>query len=116
LISPAILACAVTVAVECPIVAALYPGQRLRMAAVCALATAATNLAMNLLLRRWFGAGLDHLLLGEASALLLEALVYALVRRPRDWGRALVASALANGASFSAGFVLWPLVRLVQTL
>jgi hypothetical protein len=116
LIPASVLACAVTVAVECPIVAAVYPGQRLRMAGVCALATAATNLAMNLLLRRWLGPGLVHLLVGELSALLLEALVYAVVRRPRDWGRALVASALANGASFSAGFVLWPVVRLVHAL
>ncbi len=114
MIPPWALACAVTVAVECPIVAAVYPGRRLKMAFVCAVATAATNLAMNLLFRRWLGAGLDHLLVGELSALLLEALAYVLVCRPRDLGRALVASALANGASFSAGFFVWPLVRLLM--
>ena len=83
------------------------------MAGACAVATAATSLFMNLVLRRWLGAGLTHLLVGELAALLLEALVYALVARPRDPGRALVASALANGASFTAGFWLWPVVRLI---
>ena len=112
MIPPYAIACAVTVAIECPIVAAVFPGQRLRMAAVCAVATAATNLFMNLLLRRWLGAGLTHLLVGELSALVLEALAYVIFCRPREVGRALVASALANGASFSAGFLVWPMVRL----
>lgn len=97
---------AVTVAVESPIVAAVYPGQRRKMAGVCAVTTSVTNLAMNLLLPRWLGIGVAYLLVGELSALLLEALVYAAVRRPRDVGRALVASALANAASFSSGLVL----------
>jgi hypothetical protein len=36
----------------------------------------------------------------------LEAAAYAIVARPRDAGRALAASAVANGASFGVGLVL----------
>jgi hypothetical protein len=45
------------------------------------------------------------LLIGELGALLIEAGVYALVSRPRDPGRALIASAVANTLSYLAGFV-----------
>lgn len=106
MIPPFAFAWAVTVAVESPLVAAVYAGERLKMASVCAVATSITNLCMNLLLPRWLGTGALFLLVGEIGALALEALVYARVRRPRDVGRALVASALANGASFSIGLVL----------
>ena len=106
MIPPFVFAWAVTVAVEVPCVAALYPGQRRRMAIACALATSVTNVAMNVALPRWLGVGLTFLLVGEIGALILEALVYARARRPRDWGRALAASALANGASFSVGLLL----------
>jgi hypothetical protein len=106
MIPPFAFAWAVTVLTEAPCVAAVYPGERWKMAGVCALATSATNLAMNLLLPRWLGVGLTFLLVGELGALVIEALVYAIVRRPRDVGRALVASALANGASFALGLVL----------
>ena len=46
----------------------------------------------------------DWLVAGEVFATLAEALVDVIVARPRDVGRALVASALANSASFGAGF------------
>jgi len=36
----------------------------------------------------------------------LEALAYLLLSRPRDPGRALIASALANSASFAVGLAL----------
>lgn len=98
----------VTLAVEVPCVAALYPGQRGRMALAAALATSATNLPMNLLLPRWLGAGQAFLLTGELLALVLEAGVYLLAARPRDLPRAAAASALANGLSFGAGLLLWP--------
>jgi hypothetical protein len=97
-----------TLAAEVPLVALVYPGQRTRMAAACALGTTVTNLAMNLALPRWLGAGAAFLVVGEAGALLLEAALYARVGRPRDLARALVASALANGASFAAGLMLFP--------
>jgi hypothetical protein len=97
-----------TVAVEVPSVAAAYPGQRIRMAVACALGTSATNLAMNGLLPRLLGSGAAFLVAGELGSLLAEALLYALVSRPRDPARALAASALANAASFAAGLVLLP--------
>lgn len=106
MIPPFAFAWMVTVAVESPCVAAVYPGERWKMAGVCAVATSVTNVAMNVLLPRWLGVGLAFLLVGEIGALVIEALVYALVRRPRDVGRALVASAVANAASFSVGLVL----------
>lgn len=96
----------VTVVVEPPCVACFYPGHRLRMAALCALTTSLTNLVMNLVLPRWLGIGTAFLLMGELGALLVEGLVYALARAPRDWERALAASALANAASYASGLVL----------
>lgn len=106
MIPPFVFAWAVTVAVESPCVAAVYPGERWKMAGVCAVATSVTNLSMNLLLPRWLGVGATFLLVGEIGALLVEALAYALIRKPRDPGRALVASAIANAASFTLGLVL----------
>jgi hypothetical protein len=97
----------ITLAVEVPCVAALYPGQRARLAVVAALATSATNLPMNLLLPRWLGTGSAFLVTGELAALVLEAATYFFVARPRDLARAATASALANGLSFTAGLVLF---------
>lgn len=106
MIPPFILAWAITVAVESPCVAAFYPGRRASMAGVCAVVTSVTNLAMNVLLPRWLGTGTTFLLVGEIGALLIEAAAYAVVAKPRDVGRALAASAVANGASFGVGLVL----------
>jgi len=96
-------ALALTLAVEVPIVAALFPDRRARLALVSAVATSATHLFMHLALprlvppERW-------LLTGEAVALVAEAAAYALAGR--DVARALVASGLANAASFAAGWLL----------
>ncbi len=87
--------------------AALYRGQRRRIALVAALANSATNLPMNLLLPWWLGAGNAFILTGELLALALEAGLYFAVARPRDLARAVTASALANGLSFGAGLLLW---------
>lgn len=106
MIPPALFAWLVTVIVEPPCVASFYPGNRLRMAVLCAVATSVTNLVMNLALPRWLGIGTAFLLVGELGALIIEASVYALARAPRDWGRALAASALANAASYASGLVL----------
>jgi len=106
--SAAVAAWLLTVAIEAPLVALVFPGQRWRMAAACAVGTTATNLAMNLVLPRWLGTGTEFLVAGELGALVLEAALYALVSRPRDPARALVAAALANGASFAAGLVVFP--------
>jgi len=95
------VALAVTLILEVPLVAALYPGQRKKLASF--LANCATNLTLNLLLWRLPLLAGRHIVPGEALALLVEAAVYGMAGRPRDWPRALLASALANAASFFAG-------------
>jgi hypothetical protein len=97
---------ALTVAVETPIVALVFRRQWRRMALACALATSATNLAMNLWLSRAGAGYLRALVAWELVALLAEAAVYALASRPRDVARALVASGLANAASFEVAAML----------
>jgi len=99
-------ALALTLAVEVPIVALVFKGQRVRMALVCAATTAATNVAMNTLLRASIPGASLAIAVGEISALAIEATVYALASRPRDVPRALVASALANAASYAVGLAL----------
>ena len=47
------------------------------------------------------------LLLGELIALAAEAAVYAVVARPRELGRSLIASALANSLSYAAGLAIF---------
>lgn len=106
MISPALFAWAVTVGIETPCVASVYPGRRWRMALACAVATSVTNLAMNLLLPSVLGSGPTFVLVGELGALVLEAAAYWAIDRAHDPGRALAASALANGMSFAAGLVL----------
>ena len=44
--------------------------------------------------------------MGEAGALVAEAAVYALVSRQHDVPRALIASAIANAASFAVSLLL----------
>ena len=100
-------ALAVTLAVEVPIVALLYPGERARMAGACALATTVTNLVMNAWLSRASGSYDISLLGGEIGASLVEAVVYATVSRRHGVGNALVASGLANAASFAAGLIVY---------
>jgi len=103
-LSPYALALTTTLAVEVPVVAALFPGRRLRLALACAAATTATHLLMHLGFPRLLPSGVSPLLVGEAFATLAEAAVYALASR--DLGRSLVASALANSASFAAGWLV----------
>lgn len=100
------LALALTLGVEVPIVAALYPGQRARLAVIAAFASTATHLTLHFALPRLVPAA-QVMLLGEALALLGEALAYGVLSRPRDLGRALVASALANAASFGLGILVF---------
>lgn len=102
-----LVALGITLAVEIPVVAALYRGQRGRMAITCALATSATHLFMHFGLPRLLSPGGSVVLVGEIIALLVEAAVYAAVARPREPGRALIASALANSLSYAAGLVIF---------
>jgi hypothetical protein len=96
----------VTLAVEVPCVALFYPGQRLRMAVVATGVNTISNLTMNLALPRLLGTGTLFLLVGEAGALLLESAAYAATAKPRQIGRGLVVSAVANALSFTSGLVL----------
>lgn len=98
-------ALAITLALEVPVVAALYPGQRRRMALAAALATSATHLFMHFGLPRLLPSAGAVLLVGEIFATLAEAGVYAAASRPRSLGRGLVASALANSLSYAAGLL-----------
>lgn len=101
-----------TLLLEVPLVALLYPGLRRRMALTCALATAATFLLMTLALPLVLGGYSAVVITGEVLALLLEAAAYALASRGRlppgpGWiGRALIASSLANALSFSTGLLI----------
>jgi hypothetical protein len=51
-LSPVVVALAVTLLLEVPVVAIAYPGQRARMAAVALVANTATNLTLNVALPR----------------------------------------------------------------
>ncbi len=99
-----LVALGVTLAVEVPIVAAFFPGRRRRMALVCAIATTATHLVLHFVLPRFLPPG-TALLAGEALATVAEAAAYAIVSR--DLGRSLVASAVANAASYALGLILF---------
>lgn len=102
----ALRALLVTLVIEVPIAAALFPRQRARIALVSLVANAATNLALNVGLP-WLGVyGTPRILAGETAALVLEAIAYAAVSRPHDVGRAIFASALGNGLSFTVGSML----------
>ncbi len=96
-------ALALTVAVEAPLVAAVYRGQRMRLAVVAAFATTASHLFMFRVLPGLVPHG-AWLVTGEAIATAAEAAAYALASR--DLPRALIASGLANAASFVAGGLL----------
>jgi hypothetical protein len=108
---PTGLALTVTLAIEVPLVALLFPGQRVRMALAALVANTVTNLTLNILLPRIPLVAPHALLVGELLALLGEAAVYAAVSRPRRVARALVASGLGNGLSFGLGGVLTAAIR-----
>jgi len=97
----------VTLAVEMPIVALAYPRERARMALACALATSATNLAMNSWLLHEVSSYETYLLAGELGASALEALVYVVASARHDVARALIVSGLANAVSFIAGLLVF---------
>ena len=112
-VPPWLVALLVTLASEVPLVAALFPGQRVKMAAVAVAANVATNLLLNLVLLRRDLLGGPHLMVGEVFAVMAEAAAYSLASRPRNIARSVLASSLANALSFSLGLVpaLQPLLR-----
>lgn len=99
-----LLALGLTIAVEVPVVAAFFPGRRLRLALTCAVTTTVTHLLLHFGFPAVLPRAVSALWFGEAFATLAEAAAYwAAARQP---GRALVASAVANGLSFVAGLLL----------
>ena len=102
-----LLAYAVTIIFEVPIVMAIFWEERWKMGLVCFLATSTTHMVMHFLLP-FATPSLDvWLISGEMLALLFEAAVYALFSKPRSVSKALIASSLANTASFSIGLLLF---------
>lgn len=102
----ALRALIVTLVIEVPIAAALFPKQRLRIAGVALVANTATNLFLNVGLPLLGARGATRILAGEITALVVEAFAYALLSRPREPARAVVASALGNLLSFTLGPML----------
>jgi hypothetical protein len=96
-----LIALAVTLMIEVPLVSALYRGERARLACAAVVANVATNLALNLVL-----APRGHLVLGEVLAVVVEAATYAVASRRGDLPRAVAVSAAANLASFTLGPLL----------
>jgi hypothetical protein len=96
-----------TLAVEVPVVALVYARERARMAVTCAIATSLTNFAMNAWLYAAVSSYDAYLIAGELGATMIEALVYVAVSRDHGAGRALLASGVANMASFAAGLVVF---------
>lgn len=98
----------ITLAIEVPVVVALFPGQRVRMGAVAAVVNTASNLFLNLVLARMRSLAGHHVLPGELLAVVGEAAAYAAFSRPHDLPRALLASSLGNALSFAAGLTALP--------
>jgi hypothetical protein len=101
--APWLSACLATLVCEVPVVVLLYPGQRKKLLAAATVLNIVTNVALNRFLPRLPLIGSRHLLVGEALALVGEAMGYALVVRPRDWARAFLASGVGNLISFTLG-------------
>ena len=77
------------------------------MAVVAALATTATHLFMHFVLPLVTTSYSQNLVIGEAVALAAEAIAYWRLSRPPELSRAMIASALANSASFAAGLLIF---------
>ncbi|MGC4064059.1 MAG: hypothetical protein QM784_05350 [Polyangiaceae bacterium] len=104
-----VVACLFTVVVESPIVALVYRTRWQKMATAAAITTGLTNLGMNTVLSGGTSNGLPFtLVVGESFALFFEAFVYARLEPHRGRGRALIASAVANSASFGLGLLFAP--------
>ena len=103
MLTAALHALVVTIIIEVPIVALVFRDQMKRMALVCLLTTGVTNFFMNTVLHGLVPSYDHFVLIGELGAVVIEAAVYAIASKPRDLARALIASALANGASYWFG-------------
>jgi hypothetical protein len=86
------------------VVAALFAGRRARLALVCAAATTLTHAALHFAGPRLLSPHPLSLTAAEAFVTLAEAGAYTWASG--ELGRSLVASALANGLSFAAGWLV----------
>ena len=100
-----LFALGITVAVEVPLVALAFPGERLKMAACDLVATTVTHLGMHLVTPISPEAFLTWLIVGETTAVVLEGLAYWAVTNKRGFLWAMGVSVVANAASFSAGLL-----------
>ena len=100
-----LFALGVTVAIEVPLVALAFPGERLKMAACALVATTLTHLGMHLVTPISPEALMTWLIVGETAAVVLEGLAYWAVTNKRGFLWAMGVSIIANAASFSAGFL-----------
>jgi hypothetical protein len=96
-----------TVALEAPIVAIVFREQMARMTLTCLVTTAVTNVVMNTVLWSLASSYWSYIVIGELGAVTIEALVYAIVSRPRDVPRAVLASTLANAVSYGVGVIVF---------
>jgi hypothetical protein len=103
-----VVACLFTVFVESPIVATVYRTTWKKMAITAAVTTGVTNWGMNALRAIGPYDGAISLVVAETLVLFVEALVYAHMEPRGGRGRALMASAVANSASFGLGLLLAP--------
>lgn len=99
-----------TLLVEVPIVALGFPRQRSRLVVVAIMANTFTNLILNLVLPAIPLFQPHRILIGEAFALVFEALAYAAAARPPALGRALLVSGIGNALSFELGGVVAALI------
>jgi len=101
-------ALSITLAIEVPLVAAMFPGQRVRMAILATIVNTVTNLTLNYVFfgMPWLQG--YHVLAGETFALVGEAAAYAALSRPRRVVRSVLASGIGNALSFGAGFTPLP--------
>jgi hypothetical protein len=97
------LAVLATLLIEVPLVVWLLPGPRPVVLLVAVVANVATNLFLNVALPHFVLCRPHALGIGETLAVVVEALAYYCVSRPREAGRALFVSGLANAASYSGG-------------
>lgn len=96
-----------TVTLETPVVAALFPGQRLRMDCVCVVATTITHAAMHFLLPLFAPTLEAWITAGEIGATVVEATMCTLLARPPSLPRSVVAAALANSLSYAVGLAVF---------
>jgi hypothetical protein len=107
------LAFALTLAVETAVLALVAGRGRswLRVVATAVVANLATHPIVFLVLPRWFSDYGVYLVVAEAFALVVEVPILWLGLRPLPWPRAVMASALANGASYAVGMAVYGLLQ-----